>query len=49
MLDMAPCPTCHGAKVRKESLHVFLTLPEKYIPTSFSKDNLFINKGAHIK
>jgi excinuclease ABC subunit A len=28
---------------------VFLTLPEKYIPTSFSKDNLFINKGAHIK
>lgn len=27
MLSMENCPECHGAKLRKESLHVFLTLP----------------------
>lgn len=48
MLDMAPCGTCHGAKVRKESLHVFLTIPEDQIPKkSIWKDHnpaLFVNK-----
>lgn len=29
MLDMSPCPTCHGARIRKESMHVFLTIDEK--------------------
>lgn len=24
MLDIRPCPTCGGAKIRQESLHVFL-------------------------
>lgn len=28
MIDMKTCPECHGAKLRKESLHVFITLPE---------------------
>ncbi len=27
MLSMEDCPECHGAKLRKESLHVFITLP----------------------
>ncbi len=27
MLNMEACPTCHGHKLRKESLHVFLTVP----------------------
>ena len=48
MLDMAPCGTCHGAKVRKESLHVFLTIPEDKIPVSSVWKNdtskLFVNK-----
>jgi excinuclease UvrABC ATPase subunit len=29
MLRMEKCPECHGAKLRKESLHVFVTLPKK--------------------
>jgi excinuclease UvrABC ATPase subunit len=32
MLDMQPCPSCHGAKLRKESLYVFLTLDKKDLP-----------------
>jgi|GEM_PF-2172565 len=48
MLDMAPCHTCHGAKVRKESLHVFLTIPENQLPKkSIWNDHnpaLFVNK-----
>lgn len=24
MLDVRPCPVCHGARLRQESLHVFL-------------------------
>ncbi len=31
MLSMEPCPDCHGAKLRKESLHVFLTIPTQKI------------------
>ena len=31
MLRMEKCPECHGAKLRKESLHVFVTLPKKNI------------------
>lgn len=31
MLSMEPCPACHGAKLRKESLHVFLTIPNKKV------------------
>jgi excinuclease UvrABC ATPase subunit len=27
MLDMKPCPECFGSKLKKESLHVFLTFP----------------------
>ena len=27
MLSMEPCAECKGAKLRKESLHVFITLP----------------------
>jgi len=30
MLEMKACPSCHGAKLHKKSLHVFLTLPIKY-------------------
>jgi excinuclease ABC subunit A len=29
MLRMEKCPECAGAKLRKESLHVFVTLPKK--------------------
>ncbi|MDR0606852.1 MAG: hypothetical protein LBG52_00485 [Candidatus Peribacteria bacterium] len=29
MLDMRPCPECFGSKLKKESLHVFLTFPKK--------------------
>ncbi len=32
MLNMEPCPECHGAKLCKESLHVFITLAKKDIP-----------------
>ena len=32
MLDMSVCPTCHGARIRKESMHVFLTVDEKKLP-----------------
>lgn len=28
MLEMRTCPSCEGAKLRKESLHVFLTIPD---------------------
>lgn len=30
MLDMKACPDCLGAKLRKESLNVFLTFTEKW-------------------
>jgi hypothetical protein len=29
MLDMKPCPQCFGSKIKRESLHVFLTFPKK--------------------
>ena len=29
MLDMKPCPQCYWSKIKKESLHVFLTFPKK--------------------
>mgnify|MGYP003424832147 FL=1 len=29
---MSVCPTCHGARIRKESMHVFLTVDEKKLP-----------------
>ena len=29
MLDMKPCPECFGSKIKRESLHVFLTFPKK--------------------
>jgi excinuclease UvrABC ATPase subunit len=29
MLDMRPCPECFGSKLKKESLHVFLTFPKE--------------------
>ena len=29
MLDMKPCPHCFGSKLKKESLYVFLTFPQK--------------------
>ncbi|MEI8090812.1 MAG: hypothetical protein WCG98_00700 [bacterium] len=29
MLDMKVCPECNGARLKKESLNVFLTLGEK--------------------
>lgn len=31
MLRMEKCPECKGAKLRKESLHVFVTLDKKKI------------------
>ncbi|NOZ43984.1 MAG: hypothetical protein GXP45_02385 [bacterium] len=34
MLDMKACPVCHGAKLRKESLYVFLTLDKEKLPKS---------------
>ncbi len=53
MLDMAPCASCHGAKIRKESLHVFLTIPEKDIKksnilSSIDPKELFVNKWDHV-
>ncbi len=33
MLSMEPCPECKGAKLRKESLHVFLTIPMSKVST----------------
>lgn len=32
MLDMNVCPTCYGARLRKESMHVFLTIEAKKLP-----------------
>ena len=29
MLDMKPCPECFWSKIKRESLHVFLTFPKK--------------------
>ncbi|MDR0650171.1 MAG: hypothetical protein LBG59_01870 [Candidatus Peribacteria bacterium] len=29
MLNMKPCPECFGSKLKKESLHVFLTFPKQ--------------------
>ena len=29
MLDMKPCPECFGSKLKKDSLHVFLTFPKE--------------------
>ena len=29
MLDMRTCPECFGSKLKKESLHVFLTFPKE--------------------
>jgi excinuclease ABC subunit A len=31
MLDMKPCPQCFWSKIKKESLHVFLTFPKKAV------------------
>ena len=31
MLDMKPCPECFWSKIKKESLHVFLTFPKKAV------------------
>lgn len=28
MLSMENCPDCHGNKLRKESLHMFITIPQ---------------------
>jgi len=42
MLDMKSCPTCHWAKIRKESLYVFLPLDSKKIAKT-SKFHKFIN------
>lgn len=38
MLDMRTCPECNGTKLKKESLHVFLTLQGK---KSLNKANLW--------
>lgn len=35
MLSMEKCPECSGAKLRKESLHVFITLPRRSIKKEF--------------
>jgi len=53
MLDMTACPSCHGAKIGKESLHVFLTIPEKKIKesgilSSIDPKELFVNKWDHV-
>ena len=46
MLDMKPCPICHGAKLRKESLYVFLTIESKKLPKTSKRHtyNSFIDK-----
>ena len=45
MLGMEPCPSCHGHKLRKESLHVFLTVPKntktKKLFNAPAKDHTF--------
>jgi len=38
MLDMAACPECHGARLRKESLHVMLELPQKLAKSLWNKE-----------
>jgi excinuclease UvrABC ATPase subunit len=47
MLDMKPCPECFGSKLKKESLHVFLTFPKevkKQIEAMPSFPSFFINQ-----
>lgn len=46
MLSMEPCAECSGAKLRKESLHVFITIPEKKVSTSILQ-SLSNNKSFH--
>ena len=45
MLEMRPCPECFGSKLKKESLHVFLTFPKavgKLIESLPSFEKFFI-------
>jgi excinuclease ABC subunit A len=47
MLDMKPCPECFGSKLKKESLHVFLTFSKekkKLIEAMPSFNDFFINQ-----
>ena len=37
MLGLKPCDECHGAKLKKESLHVFLELPVSLLPSPKKK------------
>ncbi len=40
MLDMRTCPECNGAKLKKESLNVFLTVSEKQKAKIWEKEEL---------
>jgi len=47
MLDMKPCPECFGSKLKKESLHVFLTFPKrkaKAVESLPSFSSFFVNQ-----
>ena len=47
MLDMKSCPECYGSRLKKESLHVFLTFPKKgakLIESLPSFDAFFVNQ-----
>lgn len=41
MMNVRPCPTCNGSKLRKESLHVFLSIPrDEVLELSLWKTNV---------
>ena len=45
MFQMQPCPECHGAKLRKESMYVFLyTGDPKHQPTNIFAEDV---QGMH--
>lgn len=47
MLNMKTCPHCFGSRLKKESLHCFLSLEEKEVKKSDFKDlvpSLFVNR-----
>ncbi|MEM8493968.1 MAG: excinuclease ABC subunit UvrA [Planctomycetota bacterium] len=46
-LTAKPCPTCHGARLREEALHVFLEVPKVAVEEGVGKKlNDFENAGS---
>ncbi|MEM1027251.1 MAG: excinuclease ABC subunit UvrA [Planctomycetota bacterium] len=46
-LTAKPCPTCHGARLREEALHVFLEVPAEIVEGGFGRTlDEFVNAGS---